>query len=239
MTRARPRHTDVWTGEDGNGTTECQLLGDRAARYILVTFTQAQPFTLSHPEWAGISHERLRRLVGMDVDPERGEQYVPHPPEPVAEPRYRVYWTVRLPRPHPFRAPQCMPEGITWWRRIQRQLRPERRNRDCCWYHRGDWSRVCATAIRLIRQARDEGVAADDIADYVRQEAQAEGMHGWELQALAALVCPADGIELQVLAGARRNSYVNGQHKSQAMLDAGVRRTVIIDWITPASVTGG
>ncbi|TMR92695.1 hypothetical protein [Nonomuraea basaltis] len=76
-------------------------------------------------------------------------------------------------------------------------------------------------------------VSAYDIRDFVRDAAQAEGLGGWELDALDALICPADGIQLTVPAGHRRTSYINGQHKSQALLDAGVRRTIVIDWVTP------
>ncbi|GAA2212518.1 hypothetical protein GCM10009850_079800 [Nonomuraea monospora] len=55
---------------------------------------------------------------------------------------------------------------------------------------------------------------------------------GWELDALNAPACPEGGIRLSVHAGCRDTSYVNGQHKGQALLDAGVRRTLVVDWVT-------
>jgi len=201
-------------------------------RFALVTFAQATPFTLSGPTWSAITAAELTHLVGTAVDARRGGGYVPRPPEPDYEPRYRTVWTITLPRPHPFRADACMPAGIGWSRRLARQLAPRRQARACCWYHRGDWHRVCATAIRLVHRAQRDQVAACDIAEFVHEAAEAEGVTGWELDALDALVCPEDGIQLSMFAGDRRRSYINGQHKSQAMLDAGVRRTIVVDWIT-------
>ncbi|MGP3920550.1 hypothetical protein [Nonomuraea sp. 10N515B] len=213
---------------------ERQLLGDSTFnRFALVTFTLTGPFELCCPEWGRITEAELTRLVGGAVDPDRGDGYVPRPPEPEDEPRFRTIWTMRLPRPHPFRAKTCMPTGISWARRIARQLAPRHQARPCCWYHGGDWHRVSATAIRLVRQAQHAGVAAHDIHDFVRDAAQAEGLSGWELDALHTLVCPGDGIQLTVPAGHRRTFYINGQHKSQALLDAGVRRTIVIDWVAP------
>lgn len=128
-----------------------------------------------------------------------------------------------------------MPTGISWARRIARQLVPRHQARRCCWYHGGDWHRVCATAIRLVRRAQRAGMTAYDIHDFVRDTAQAEGLSSWELNALNTLISPGDGIQLTVQAGRRRTAYINGQHKSQALLDAGVRRTIVIDWVTPTS----
>jgi hypothetical protein len=211
-----------------------QLLpSGRFDRSFLVSFTPAGPFELRDPEWDGITEAQLTRLVGGAVDSDRGDRYVPRPPEPEDEPRFRTIWTVRLPRPHPFRADPCMPAGIGWARRLARQVVPRHRARECCWYHGGDWHRVCAIAIRLVRQAQRAGVAAHDVRDFVHEAAQAEGLSGWELDALATLICPGDGIQLDVPAGYRRTFYINGQHRSQALLDAGVRRTIVIDWVTP------
>jgi hypothetical protein len=77
-------------------------------------------------------------------------------------------------------------------------------------------------------------MAAYDISDFVGDAAQGEGLSSWELNALDTLISPGDGIQLTLLAGHRR-TYINGQHKSQALLDAGVRRTIVIDWVMPTS----
>lgn len=58
-------------------------------------------------------------------------------------------------------------------------------------------------------------------------------MTGWELDALGTLTDPADGIQIEHSDGSR--FYINGQHKAQAMLDQGVRRTVTIRWHYPDS----
>ncbi|MFI6603822.1 hypothetical protein ACIBHX_46965 [Nonomuraea sp. NPDC050536] len=203
-------------------------LKDFDQRFELVTFACVGPFQLEGPTWDRLTDHQLTRLVGARVDSERGDGYIPRAPEPEDEPRYRTMWTVRLPRPHPFREPECMPQGISWPRRLLRQLAPRRQARTCCWYHGGDWHRVSATAIRLVRVAKRAGVPAAEIPAHVLDNAETEGMLGWELQALQALILSGDGIQLS---GRFGTGYVNGQHKSQAMLDAGVRRTVVIDWV--------
>ena len=43
-------------------------------------------------------------------------------------------------------------------------------------------------------------------------------MTGWQLDALDALVNTADGIQLDTSEDGRRR-YINGQHKTRAMLD--------------------
>lgn len=80
----------------------------------LVTFSQATPFALCARQWSGIIADELTRLVGTAVDVGCGDGYVPRPPEPEDEPRWRVIWAVRFPRPHPFRVDACMPAGIGW-----------------------------------------------------------------------------------------------------------------------------
>jgi hypothetical protein len=82
------------------------------------------------------------------------------------------------------------------------------------------------------------GSSQPNLAEHAMNcNARAEGLGGWELQALNALISPGDGIQLAVIAGDRRTSYINGQHKSQALLEAGVRRTIVIDWVTATPTT--
>ena len=136
----------------------------------------------------------------------------------------------------PFRNLQCMPPGAPWWRWAARQIIPRRRGRACCWMHEGSWHRVSRTAIGLVRQAQRAGVAADDIYEHVRAQAEAEaaGVGGWELDALDALVSYGDGIQVDTYDDGS-SFYINGQHKGQAMLYQGVRRTIVIRWQYPRS----
>lgn len=97
--------------------------------------------------------------------------------------------------------------------------------------HRGSWQDVSAAAIRFVRTGQRQGIAADDIREHVLAQARATGMTGWELDALATLVDVSDGIQIDDSDGDR--FYINGQHKAQAMLDQGVRRTVTIRWLDP------
>jgi hypothetical protein len=131
-----------------------------------------------------------------------------------------------------------MPVGIPWWRRLVRQLVPSRRIEYCCWYHGGNWHKVSETAIRLVRQSQRNAVPADDIASHVLAQAETEGLTGWELDALDTIVSPADGIQIEPDGdGDGHRFYINGQHRAQALLDAGVRRTIVISW--QISIDGG
>lgn len=144
--------------------------------------------------------------------------------EPVEKMYYAIVWVVRLPRPQLLDEPECMLGGKPWWRRLVRQLVPRRACLDCCWYHRGDWHKVSKIAIRHVRAARRDGIASDDFHDHVWELAAVEDMTDWEREALWSLLF--DHIEVDRCAG----DYVNGPHRSQAMLDAGVRRTIVLTW---------
>lgn len=171
-----------------------------------------------------ISGEILQDLVGQLIDMSRGDRYVPREPEPVEEERYTTAWVIRLPRPLRLgKAPECMPTSTPLWRRLGRQLVPRRTSQDCCRYHGGDWHRVSKTAIRFLHQAQRAGIATKvDTYFYVKDRAEAEGITGWDLDALTYLF--RDPIRVD-RAG---RYYGEGQHRSQAMMDSGVRRTVVV-----------
>ncbi len=124
-----------------------------------------------------------------------------------------------------------MPVGIPG-RRWVRQLFPRHRGRDCCWYHRGNWHQVSATAVRLLVQAQQDGVDLDDVGVHVHGQAMAEGLTGWDLEALSTLISLGDGIAVEQDDDGH-DQYINGQHRAQAMLDAGVRTTVVLRWEEP------
>jgi hypothetical protein len=208
------------------------LPGHENDGFTAVTFPVTGPYELGPPaRRARISRQEITQLIGVPVDDGRGEGFQVRPPEPEQQPWYDVSWVVRLPRPSPFRLPACMPRGTTAWRRLIRQVLPRRRGRDCCWMHQGNWQHVSTAAIRFVRQAQREGTAADDIHRHVLDKAKAAGMSGWELDALSALTDSHDGIQVETDHHGR--FYVNGQHKSQAMLDQGVKRTITIRWDYP------
>lgn len=196
-------------------------------RYLrLVRFENSEQYVLSGPQWRGFSHEELQALVAGPVDLERGP-FAPMPEEPEDVARYVVTAVVGLPRPQPFREPGCMPAGTPWLRRLFRQFFPHRGRLGCCWYHGGDWHQVTAAAIRLVRRAQATTSDSDVIYDAVMNQAKAEHMEGWALAALDSLVMAGGGIQVERDDDGRR-WYVNGQHRAQALLDAGVRRTITI-----------
>lgn len=191
---------------------------------VSVSYTVTGPHKLKAPNWHPISLSEIEILIGGEFDPGRGDGYVRAEPEPGPELSWRIVPVVRLPRPQPFREPKCMPRGITWRRRLIQQLRPERGALACCWYHGGDWHTVNKAAIRLVRATDRAGVPADDVPEWCEPQLKNLGLTEWELQALRSLLSgPGIGID----PGAK-GIFGNGQHRAQAMLDAGVRRTVVI-----------
>ncbi|MDH2426441.1 hypothetical protein [Sphaerisporangium sp. TRM90804] len=204
----------------------------RLDHLALVTFTQTGAFNIHTPKWKRVSDLQLAELVGGPVDVDRGVGYRPRPPEPEPQPYYRLMWVARLPRPEPFRQDECMSAGLGW-QRLARQLAPRTIVRDCCWYHGGNWHRAAAAVIRLVRRAQRDGVAVEDVHQAVLDAAEGEGMSEWEVDAVASLASLADAIQVTRFAGWRTTSYINGQHRAQAMLEAGVRCTVTVDWKYP------
>ncbi|MGW6796795.1 hypothetical protein [Streptomyces chartreusis] len=199
--------------------------------YRLVTFTEAQPYQVRQPRWRTISTEQLEHLVGGPVAEDRGAGYVPPEPEPEPELRFEAIALWRLARPHPFRE-KCMSGGTPWWRPWAKRVFPEHGERSCCWYHSGDWHRVNRMALDALSRAQQEGVTAEDMANYASEYAVAVGASQWEKEVLRTLYSIADAIQPSG-DGYISNGFINGQHRVQAMVDAGVRRTVVLRHLWP------
>ncbi|WP_446046438.1 hypothetical protein [Streptomyces olivaceus] len=193
------------------------------SRWRRVVFAGADGYRPHGPRWTAITHQELEDMVGAEVASDRGDGYVPRPADPGPRLVFEEFAVVRLGRPRPFREPDCMPAGVPWWRRRLRQVLPRRGAQPCCWYHGGDWHMVSAMAIEVLRRARAQGVEADDMEEFGVVHAAAVGATGWESEALASLFSTADAIQPDSEGG-----YVNGQHRGQALLEAGVRRTVVL-----------
>jgi len=190
----------------------------------LVEFTVTGPHRLADPQWRSLHPTELDRLVGVDVDLTRGQGYRPRPRDPEAVVRLDARRLVGLPRPEPFRA-GCMARSAEApgrrWRRALRRLVPWPASsaiRSCCWYHGGDWHVVSRLAVDLLEQARRRGVTEDDLVHDVLGHAASLGLETWQSEALESLF--RDPMMVDDL-------WVNGQHRGQAMLDAGVRQTVM------------
>ncbi|MFE4328997.1 hypothetical protein ACFRQM_05930 [Streptomyces sp. NPDC056831] len=192
-------------------------------RFRRVVFADADRYRPRGPRWSVITPEQLEALVGGPVETGRGAGYVPRPAEPEQEMVFEEFAVVRLARPRPFRQPECMPAGVPWWRHWARQVLPRRTARTCCWYHGGDWHTVSAMALEVLQRARAQAVEPDDMREFAVAHAAAAGATAWETEALATLFDTGDAIQPD-----RDVRYINGQHRSQAMLEAGVRRTVVL-----------
>ncbi|SFT31424.1 hypothetical protein SAMN04487982_11960 [Streptomyces sp. ok210] len=192
-------------------------------RFRRVVFAGADRYRPRDPRWSAITHEQLQNLVGGPVATDRGAGYVPRDAEPEPQMVFEAFAVARLARPRPFREPVCMPTGEPWWRRWVRQVLPRRSARTCCWYHGGDWHTVNAMALQVLERARVQSVDPDDMEEFATAHAAAAGATQWQTEALATLFNTADAIQ-----PASEVGYINGQHRSQAMLEAGVRRTVVL-----------
>ncbi len=210
-----------------------QLLGDELgqeqAEFQLVVFAETEKYKVRQPTWWPVTSEQVERLVGGPVEEDRGDGYVPRevPPEPVL--RFEVLEVSRLGSPHPFRAPRCMPDGspqsVSWWRRLV----PSRGGRGCCWYHRGDWQAVGDLAVACLAKGVEAGVGAEDMAGFVNRRAVETGVDLWQRQALNSLFRLDSAITPNDVGG-----FVDGQHRTQAMVDAGASRTVVLKTVWPA-----
>ncbi len=154
---------------------------------------------------------------------------------PEEQPVYKVSWVAGLPRPSPFRLPGCMPAGASAWRRLNRQLVPAAKARgNCCWMPGQLAARLTPPSVR--GHAQQQGVSGYDIREHVVDQARNAGITGWELDALSALTDPADGIQIDD--SDKNTSYINGQHKAQAMLGQGPahhHHQVALPRISPAA----
>ncbi|WP_146772038.1 hypothetical protein [Lentzea atacamensis] len=208
---------------------------DALSSWQMVTFEVQSPHWLSAPQWTAITQPELDRLVGRPVDDQRGRDFEPEPaPDDVD---YALVPMHQIPLEKPFRQ-QCMTSaapGRTPPRRprLPWPWRSSRENRatgvpsgSCCWYHRGDWSAVIETAIRLISEAKARGLgAADQLRDVVLEAAHVDGITGWDQQALHSLL--VDPIVLGKNANEPTVWFVNGQHRTRAMRDAGVTEVLV------------
>jgi hypothetical protein len=175
-----------------------------------------------------MSDADVARLVGAAVDRGRGHGYQPWPREPEEQPVYQVAWVALLPRPAGVDR-GCMNGPPPWQRCLSRQLVPRRSTRDCCYYHSINWHQVSAAAIRIMRQARGEALAGEAFTNRAADLAGTEDLPSLESQALTELLDSGAGIQIERDDDGRRY-YINGRHRTTAMLDVGVRRTIIIRW---------
>lgn len=113
------------------------------------------------------------------------------------------------------------------WVRWSRQLVPRRATR-CCTFHGADWRAASEEAIRLLAEAYAAGIVdPDDVSDYASEHCRFEhdGPYG-TAAGVGALLDPGTAI-CPVTSGDEPALY-DGRHRTIAMIDAGVRRTVAL-----------
>lgn len=105
--------------------------------------------------------------------------------------------------------------------------------RDCCDYHGQDWVLASETAIRLLEQAKAEGIDGEPAGERVVELAEAEGISETDADAVRCLVDTCDPLMLDDEGG-----IYGGRHRIQAMIDQGVRRTVLLRLVLLDPTTG-
>ena len=188
--------------------------------HVVIFFRVDGRYSLSRPRWVGLRESQLAELVGQPVDLTRGSGFTPPPDEPDPPVRHEVRSLLSLPSIEPLDGFACMP-GSRRWRRIARQLFPRRRLSCCCRYHRADWVTVSRVAVQLVQRAHDQGLTGEALVEYVTAQQAFTSLDEWRADAIASLIDLDDGISVE------DGAWMNGRHRTQAMIDAGVRRTVV------------
>lgn len=158
-------------------------------------------------------------------------------PEWIERWSYVVTPLATLPTPEALDRPACMNRRVPTWRRTYRRLVPSCEGRSCSWYHGGDWHRVNANAIRLVAQAHAAGATGTDVGDHAVDAAKAEGISGWQLEALESLLV-IEPVRIELGDYPADRWYDNGRHRVTAMLETGVRRTIVVRFELLDPVTG-
>ena len=149
--------------------------------------------------------EQLRELIGAAADFDRGTGYVPYVEPP---PTYADVWVadeVRvLPEPEPSRAPCLL---------LNDPNREWAVDGSCCWYHSVDWAVAVDLAEAAVRADPSDLPALE-----TRGDVRARDADGAETLLLIPVVIGT--------AAGEDDWYINGQHRTQAMRDQGVTRTL-------------
>jgi hypothetical protein len=77
--------------------------------------------------------------------------------------------------------------------------------------------------LQVLQRARAQSVDPDDMDGFATAHAAAAGATRWQTEAPATLLSIVD-----VIQPASETGYINGQHRAQVMLEAGVHRTVVL-----------
>ena len=164
------------------------------------------------------------------------------PVEVYEEKRHRLQWLVTMPPIDPPIDRSCMAAPMTMPTRLARQVTGRTVIRDCCRYHRMDWRKVSAIAVTLARRLRREhirdrgGEMLDRAIELIHSLSE---LSKNEQLAVLSLLDLGDGIMVGRLREDPRHpkqwTYMNGRHRTYAMFEAGVRRTVIVRYVGEAA----
>ncbi|WP_017604278.1 hypothetical protein [Nocardiopsis alkaliphila] len=80
----------------------------------------------------------------------------------------------------------------------------------------------------LLRRSRRGGGSTEEIFERAERLAERNGYGQRVREAALSLLDPADGIIVARQAGDEKRFLINGQHRAQALVEAGARRTVVL-----------
>jgi hypothetical protein len=217
----------VW--ERGHTYTDGERVTDAGPREIEIR--DATLRAVQRPELAQILYGdevRLQQVIVADGDGrfpwDTGVQWAPPvlappPPQQRSGWLFRIDQVILLPLPDPVTDPPCMADSRSRARHLVRRIVPGRTLRDCCWFHGVDWAAASEAAIAVL---------PDGVLDPTRTEGRS--MSDPAARTLLAEPINTAGLDADV-------TYRDGRRRLRAMLDQGVRRTVLAQWYVPASIT--
>ncbi len=158
------------------------------------------------------------------------------PPAWIEQWHHDITPVARLPLPRELERPPCMiGRRLRTLHRIVRQLAPRAVLRECCSYHGQDWGYASETAIRLLGIAQGEGLEGEEASDRVTELARAEQLSKGDIKAIRCLVSTSAPLMLH---DDERFIYADGRHRIQAMIDQGVKRTILLRLVLLDRATG-
>jgi hypothetical protein len=116
------------------------------------------------------------------------------------------------PAPQPFREPVCMPVKPEGWVAAE-----------CCGYHQADWGAINEFVVAQFVAFGTETVSFDEFRQAIERSCYEPGLFATDLNRMFANSIVDDPML------ANDGWWVNGQHRAQAMLDAGSMVTLFVD----------
>jgi len=222
----RERHLPDMTGRPSFVEQYLTHTEDTEAEHMrLVTFD-----AVGSPNWGEVP-PGIMDVIGQYAEPGRGSEFKPEPSKPArGVTRWVDFPVAELPRPQRLFRAACMESGIK--PAVQRWLWRRGRGTCGCWYHQVNWAVAASAALRALQKAFAEAEVASDAALSFRFKGRAVDLLDLAMDSASPTAVAARTLILgPIKLDPDLDDYVNGQHRSQALMDQGVARVPVTVWI--------